>query len=172
IMSEAYEKLDEFLSMFRQAAQPRSLKEDENSAAMVVYQASMMGTLKQILDMMKGDAAEQTAGVERIVDKFTSQMQEALGADFKELGEALRETGNIQSVNAANTSEMIEAVTALVEVNRNVQSALAKVMDRQEKFANELREQKEKLADTCNEMSDEITSQLYAFGHMRNMYEE
>lgn len=172
IMSDAYEKLDEFLGMFRQAAQPRSLKEDENTAAMVVYQASMMGTLKQMLDMMKGDAAEQTAGVERIVDKFTAQMQESLGEDFKELGKALRETGNVQAVNAADTREMIEAVTALVEVNRNVQSALAKVMDRQEKFSDELRQQKEKLAETCNEMSDEITSQLYAFGHMRNLYEE
>ena len=172
IMSDAYEKLDEFLGMFRQAAQPRSLKEDENTAALVVYQASMRWTLKQMLDMMKGDAAEQTAGVERIVDKFTAQMQESLGADFKELGEALRETGNAQAVNAADTREMIEAVTALVEVNRNVQSALAKVMDRQEKFSDELRQQKEKLAETCNEMSDEITSQLYAFGHMRNLYEE
>ena len=75
-------------------------------------------------------------------------------------------------MNAADTREMIEAVTALVEVNRNVQSALAKVMDRQEKFSDELRQQKEKLAETCNEMSDEITSQLYAFGNMRNLYEE
>ena len=172
IMSDAYEKLDEFLSMFRQTAQPRSLKEDENSAAMVVYQASMMGTLKQILEMMKGDAGEQTAGVERIVDKFTKQMQESLGTNFRELGDALKETGNAQAVNAADTSAMIEAVTALVEVNRNVQSALAKVMDRQEKFADELREQKEKLAATCNEMSDEITGQLYAFDHMRKLYEE
>ena len=59
-----------------------------------------------------------------------------------------------------------------MEVNQNVQSALARVMDRQEKFAGELREQKEKLESACNEMSDEISSQLYAFDKMRSLYEE
>ena len=33
-------------------------------------------------------------------------------------------------------------------------------------------EQKEKLANTCSEMSDEITSQLYAFDQIRSLYEE
>ncbi len=139
---------------------------------MVVYQAGISGALKQMLEIMKGDSAEQTAGVERIVDKFTGQMQTALNADFQKLGSTLKAAGEAQAVSAANAKELIEAVTALVEVNRNVQSALAKVMDRQEKFAGELREQKEKLANTCSEMSDEITSQLYAFDQMRSLYEE
>lgn len=172
VMSDAYGKLDEFLSMFRQTAQPLAAKEDESSAAMVVYQANMSNTLKQMLEMMKGSAAEQTAGVERIVDKFTGQMQNALGADFQKLGNTLKAAGEAQAASAANAQELIEAVTALVEVNRNVQSALAKVMDRQEKFAGELREQKEKLADACSGMSDEITSQLYAFDQMRSLYEK
>ena len=59
------------LSMFRQAAQPVPAREDENSATMLVYQAGMSNALKQMLELMKGSAAEQTAGVERIVDKFT-----------------------------------------------------------------------------------------------------
>ena len=172
IMSDAYEKLEEFLRMFRQTALPQTAKEDESSAAMVVYQAGISGALKQMLEIMKGDSAEQTAGVERIVDKFTGQMQTALNADFQKLGSTLKAAGEAQAVSAANAKELIEAVTALVEVNRNVQSALAKVMDRQEKFAGELREQKEKLANTCSEMSDEITSQLYAFDQMRSLYEE
>lgn len=172
IMSDAYEKLEEFLCMFRQTALPQTAKEDESSAAMVVYQAGISGALKQMLEIMKGDSAEQTAGVERIVDKFTGQMQTALNADFQKLGSTLKAAGEAQAVSAANAKELIEAVTALVEVNRNVQSALAKVMDRQEKFAGELREQKEKLANTCSEMSDEITSQLYAFDQMRSLYEE
>ena len=66
----------------------------------------------------------------------------------------------------------MEALTVLVEVNQNVQSALATVMDRQEEFAGELREQKEKLEEACKEMSSEISSQLYAFDKMRGLYEE
>ncbi len=172
IMSDAYGKLDEFLSMFRQAAQPVPAREDENSATMLVYQAGMSNALKQMLELMKGSAAEQTAGVERIVDKFTGQMQTALGTDFQKLGNTLKAAGEAQTVSAANAAELIEAVTAVEEVNKNVQSALAKVMDRQEKFAGELREQKEKLVNTCNEMSDEISNQLYAFDQMRSLYEK
>ncbi len=66
----------------------------------------------------------------------------------------------------------MEAVTALVEVNRSVQEALANVMERQEAFAGELKEQKKMLADACNDMSDEISSQIYTFEQMRNLYEK
>ncbi len=132
----------------------------------------MMGTLKQMLDMMKGNATEQTEGVERIVDKFTEQMQTALDADFKKLGNALKKAGESQAASAVNAAEMVEAVTVLVEVNRNVQEALAKVMERQEVFAGQLAEQKKMLADACSDMSDEISSQIYTFEQMRNLYEK
>ena len=172
IMSDAYDKLENFLNVFRQTAQPVAVKEDENSAAMVVYQAGMSNALKQMLDLMKGNALEQTAAVERIVDKFSDRMQVSLGADFQKLGNPLKSAGDAQIVSEENAKELIEAVTALVEVNRNVQSALAEVMERQEKFAGELREQKERLSKACDEMSDEISNQLYAFDRMRSLYEE
>lgn len=172
IMSDAYETLDEFLSVFRQTAQPYTAKDDESAATMLVYQAGMANSLKQMLEIMKGNAAEQTAGVERIVDKFTGQMQNALDTDFKKLGNALKSAGESQAASAANAADMIEAVTALVEVNRNVQDALAKVMERQELFAKQIEEQGKMLADTCSDMSDEISSQLYTFGQMRNLYDE
>lgn len=172
IMSDAYETLEEFLNMFRQTAQPLTIKEDENAATMLVYQAGMANCLKQMLDMMKGNAMEQTAGVERIVDKFTEQMQSALDADFKKLGNTLKSAGESQAVSAANAAEMVEAVTALVEVNRNVQETLTNIMERQEVFAKQLSEQKKMLADTCSDMSDEISSQIYTFEQMRNLYEK
>ena len=172
IMSDAYETLDEFLSVFRQTAQPQTTKDDESTATMLVYQAGMASSLKQILEMMKGDAKEQTKGVERIVDKFTEQMQVTLDTDFKKLGSTLKAAGESQAVSAANAAEMMEAVTALVELNRNVQEALANVMERQELFAGQLEEQKKMLADTCRDMSDEVSSQLYTFDQMRNLYEK
>ena len=172
IMSDAYETLHEFLNVFRQTTQPAAVKDDENAAAMLVYQAGMASSLKQMLELLKGNAAEQTAGVERIVDKFTGQMQSALDTDFKKLGNVLKNAGESQAVSAKNAAEMVEAVTALVEVNRNVQEALAKVIERQETFAGQLEEQKKMLADACSDMSDEISSQIYTFEQMRNLYEK
>lgn len=172
IMSDAYEVLNEFLTVFRQTAQPNAVKEDDSLATMLIYQAGMANSLKQMLDMMKGNATEQTEGVERIVDKFTEQMQTALDADFKKLGNALKKAGESQAASAVNAAEMVEAVTVLVEVNRNVQEALAKVMERQEVFAGQLAEQKKMLADACSDMSDEISSQIYTFEQMRNLYEK
>ncbi len=172
IMSDAYDTLNEFLNVFRQTAQPSVLKEDDNAATMLVYQAGMANSLKQMLEMMKGGAMEQTAGVERIVDKFTAQMQSALDADFKKLGNVLKNAGESQAVSAANAADMVEAVTALVEVNRNVQEALANIMERQDVFAKQLVEQKKMLAETCNDMSDEISSQIYTFEQMRKLYEK
>lgn len=172
IMSDAYETLNTFLKVFRQTVQPIALKEDENAATMLVYQAGMANSLKQMLELLKGNAAEQTAGVERIVDKFTAQMQSALDTDFKKLGNAMKTAGESQSASARGAAEMVEAVTALVEVNRNAQEALATIMERQEAFAKELEEQKKMLADTCSDMSDEISSQIYTFEQMRNLYEK
>ena len=172
VMSDAYEVLDEFLSVFRQTVQPAGVSDDENTATMLVYQAGMAGTLKQMLEIMKGNAREQTVGMERIVDQFTTQMQSALDTDFKKLGAVLKSAGESQRASAADAAEMIEAVTALVEVNRNVQEALARVRERQEIFAGQLEEQKKMLADTCADMSDEINSQIYTFGQMRNLYEK
>ena len=172
IMSDAYETLGEFLGVFRQTAQPGGVKEDENAATMLVYQAGIANTLKQMLELLKGGAMEQTAGVERIVDKFTTQMQAALDTDFQKLGNVLKNAGEEQAVSAVNAAQMVEAVTALVEVNRSVQAALANVMERQETCAGQLAEQKKMLADTCSDMSDEISSQIYTFEQMRNLYEK
>ena len=172
IMSDAYETLGEFLGVFRQTAQPGGVKEDENAATMLGYQAGIANTLKQMLELLKGGAMEQTAGVERIVDKFTTQMQAALDTDFQKLGNVLKNAGEEQAVSAVNAAQMVEAVTALVEVNRSVQAALANVMERQETFAGQLAEQKKMLADTCSDMSDEISSQIYTFEQMRNLYEK
>ncbi len=168
LMSNAYKALDEFLDVFRQTTQPFSGKDEETTATMLVYQAGMASSLRQILEMMKGNAMEQTAGVERIVNQFTEQMESALDTDFKKLGNTLKNVGELQATSTANVAEMVEAVTTLVEVNRNVQEAITCVMDRQEFFAERLAEQKEMLADMCDEMS----SQLYTFEQTRNLYEE
>lgn len=172
IMADAYGKLENFLSVFRQTVMPVAATEDANSAAMVVYQANMSNSLKQILEYMKGSSEEQTAGVERIVAQFTDQLQKTMSTDFERLGGALKSAGDSQQAYTAGAKELIQAVAELVEANKTTQSALAKVIERQEKFARELQEQKEKLAAACEEMSGEISNQLYAFDQMRSLYEK
>ncbi|MBO5337070.1 MAG: MotA/TolQ/ExbB proton channel family protein [Lachnospiraceae bacterium] len=172
IMSDAYEKLENFQNAFRQFAQPQVATEDENSAAMVIYQASMSNSMKQILELLKGTAKEQTAGVEHIVNQFTEQMTNTMGVNFQKLGNALRTATEVQNVAADNSKDLIEAATALIEVNRNMQDVLGGVLERQEHFSKELAEQKAMLTAACNEMSDEISNQLYAFEQMRNLYEK
>lgn len=172
IMADAYGKLENFLNVLRQTIQPQAAGKDEDAAAMVVYQAGMAGALKQILELMKGEAAEQTAGVERIVDQCMRQMQSAMDTDFKRLGSALRAAGETQAASAANAREMTEILAAMAEINRNLQTSMEGILDRQEVFAKELREQKERLAAACDEMGSEINGRLYAFDRMRSQYEK
>lgn len=172
IMSDAYEKLENFQNAFRQFAQPQVATEDENSAAMVIYQASMSNSMKQILELLKGNSKDQTAAVEHIVNQFTEQMTNTMGVNFQKLGNALRTATDVQTAAADNSKDLIEAANALIEVNRNMQDVLGGVLERQEHFSKELAEQKAMLATACNEMSDEISNQLYAFEQMRNLYEK
>ena len=141
-------------------------------AAMLVYQANMANSMKQMLELMKGEAAEQTAGVERIVNRFVEQMNGSLGVNFQKLGNQLKNTADLQMIYTNNSKDLIEAATALVEVNRNMQEVLTQVIARQETFARELQAQGDKLNATCDEISEEVSNQLYAFDQMRNLYEK
>ncbi len=172
IMADAYEKLENFQNMFRQCVMPVMAAEDENTAAMLIYQAGMSNALKQILELLKGEAKEQTDGLERIVNQFTQQMGASLGADFKELGNALKYAANTQNTAVQNNKELLEAVETLATVNRGMQEVMNGVLERQERFAKELEAQKAEISAACSQMSDEISSQLYAFDQMRNLYEK
>lgn len=172
IMADVYEKLERFQNAFRQFAMPPAATEDENQAAMVIYQANMANALKQVVELLKGNANEQTVAVERIVNQFTEQMKVALGVQFQQLGNTIKDAADVQLASVDRSSELIEAAQVLVEVNRNMQSALKAFMERQEVFADQLEAQKKELHDTCKELSDEISNQLYAFDQMRGLYEK
>lgn len=172
IMSDAYEKLEDFQNAFRQFAAPVVEAEDENTAAMVIYQASMANATKQILEYLKGESKEQTDGVERLVNQFSGQLTETMGADFEKLGIALKNATDAQTNAVSNSKELLETVQTLIVVNRGLQEVMNGMIERQEQFAKELAEQKNELASACNQMSDEITNQLYAFEQMRNLYEK
>lgn len=172
IMADAYAKLADFQDVFRQCAQPGVPSGDENSAAMLVYQANTANCMKQMLELMKGTAREQIEGVERIVDRFMEQMNAALGSNLRELGSSLKDTGIAQAAYAAQFGELTGSVVELLEMNRAALKKLEQMLDRQEQFAKELLTQREKLNSTCDEISGEVSSQLYTFEQMRRLDEK
>lgn len=171
-MADAYEKLERFLEVFRQCAKPPVIREDENSAVMLVYQANMSNSLKQIAELLQGSSLEQAKGVERMVEQFTKQLQASLGADFKKLGDTMRTAGEAQKLYADTGRELLEAQAALAELSKRTMEALEQAEKRQQEFAGELEEQKKILADTCEGISDDVSSQLYTFEKMRSLYEK
>lgn len=171
IMQDAYEKLENFHNAFKQFAMPPMTSSDENAAAMAIYQANMANTLRQILEYLKGEGAQQTAGLELIVDKFVVRMETVMGSGLRDMGAVMQTAAQNQAMYSNNCKELIEATAALAEVNRNLQDMLQSNTLQQERLAKELEAQKEKLSVTCDELCDDVSNQLYALGQARGLYE-
>lgn len=173
IMAYSYQKLEEFLSCYRECAAPSFAPDtDETAKAMLVYQANMANSMKAVLDLMKGSSLEQTKGVEQIVSEFTKQLSLTMGSDFQKLGSTLNEIADAQVIHTRNYQSMENVIRELLEANRSLQQSLEHTMDWQELFAKELSKQKEMLTKACDTINDDITTQLYTFNQMRDLYEK
>lgn len=169
IMADAYGKLSLFLDIFRQCALPPASTGDENTAAMLVYQANQANYMKQLLDLAKGEAADQTKALERMADRFLKQLQTAVGTEFQDLGDVLQSAIRMQNAGADSSRQLLEAARALTESNRSMQETMARMLEQQEKFAQGLEEQKESLAAACEEISRDVSNQLYTFEQMKEL---
>ena len=172
IMEDAYTKLESFQNAFRQYVMPVNSSDDENTAMMVIYQANMVKLMKEIQDLLKGEAREQTKGVERIVDRFMDRMTENMGGNFRTLGETLKEATDVQIATTRGNKELVKAVEMLVLANHDLQEKMNAMLETQEQFSEELKLQKKELQAACDEMSEEISNQLFAFDKMRKLYEK
>lgn len=172
IMVNAYTAMEKFQNAFRQYVVPDRTSEEENASAMIIYQANISNMMKQMLELLKSDAKEQTKAVERIADRFMERMTETMGEDFHKLGNSLKNASDAQMVSTRSNKEMIKAVEMLVLANRDLQEKMNEMMEKQEHFSEELKLQKEELETACDQMSDEISKQLYAFDNMRSLYEK
>lgn len=171
-MAEAYNAVEKFQKAFRQYATPASRTEKEDSAAMIVYQANMASMMKQMLEVLNQEAKEQTIAVERMVDKFMDCMTKTMGEDLAKLGNTLKNVSDAQTVATQNNRELVKTAEIMLLANHDLQQKMTEVVQKQERLAMELRQQKQELMSECNEMSKEISSQLYAFDKMRNLYEK
>ena len=128
IMSDAYTALEMFQKDFQQFVVPEQSVEEEETSAMIIYQANMSHLMKQMLDILKGESREQTKGVERIVDRFMDGMIETMGEDFRKLGSSLKEVGDAQMVSARSNKELIKAVEMLVLANHDLQEKMNSIL--------------------------------------------
>lgn len=172
IMARAYDTLQEFLAIYREHVQPEMVSADENSRAMLIYQANIANSMKTMIDLLKGNAMEQTQGVERIVNQFTDQMSQSMGADFEKLGRVLNYVCKTQEQCSRDYQSMEETTRELQDVNRSMQRALEQLMDRQDRLAGNLEAQEQQLVSTCNMLNEELSNQLYTYNQMREMYEK
>ncbi len=168
VMSDAYDVLQDYLEMYREYVSPQVVTSDENTKAMLIYQANMANSMKAMLDLMKGNAMEQTAGVERIVGEFTTKMGEALGTEFNRLGQALNYACKTQEQCARDYQSMESVARELQAVNRSIQRALEQLVERQEQLTQDLKTQEKQLEDTCKMLNDELSNQLYTYNQMKH----
>lgn len=171
IMADAYEKLDYFLSIFRQCAMPPVGSSDSNASAMLVYQANLTDYMKQLLDLARGESKEQLKGLERMAQAFVQQLETAMNTEFEDLGNTLRLAAKSQTANAESNKALLEAADALVESNRALQETVRHMLERQEMFAEELKEQRRELTGAFEEINRDVSAQLHTFEQMRGMYE-
>ena len=161
LMADAYAKLSAFQSAFREYAMPVACNTDENMSAMLIYQANMANSLKSIMELLKGNAMEQTRGVEQIVQQFMNLMSDTMSTDFEQLGKSLNQACEAQAAYARNFQRLEESTRLLLEASRTMNDTLHTAMEQQTEI-------KEKLSQTC----DEISNELYTFDQMRKMYEK
>lgn len=172
IMAQAYGILAEFQEMYREYVSPQVATADENSKAMLIYQANIANSMKVMTDLLKGNAMEQTQAVERIVNQFISQLSQTMGTDFEKMGRVLNYACKTQEQCFKDYQSMEETARELQAVNRSMQKALEQLVDRQEQIVQDLKAQEEQLASTCNMLNDELSNQLYTYNQMRDMYEK
>lgn len=161
LMADAYGKLSAFLSTFHECAAPSASTTDENMSAMLIYQANMSNSLKAMMELMRGNAAEQTKGLEKIVQQFTEHMAESMGTDFEKLGSALTQACEAQTMYARNFQRLEESTRMLLEASRTMNDTMNLALEKQSMV-------EEKLSNTC----DELGNELYTFHQMRNIYEK
>jgi len=166
VMSNAYEKLDMFLSCYRECVEPPLSTADENMKAMLLYQANLANSMKELTLLMKGQSEVQIKGVEEIVNQFTDRMEKALATDFTKLGSVLNKACQEQVIYAENYKKMEQTAQTLLQSNRELQKTLENTMDRQVQLEKDLKIQGQRIEETSNLINEEISNQLFTLNRM------
>lgn len=169
LMADAYDKLQEFLDTFRECVEPTVNSTDENTKAMLVYQANMANSMKQIMELLKGESREQAESLDKMAHNFANRIENALATDFDKLGQTLQKACDAQEICGDNYRNMAETTRKLLEANRALQKALENTMEKQETMTRQLDEQAKRIDATCTAINEEISNQLYTYAEIRDM---
>ena len=172
IMAEAYGTLESFLIKYHQYTAPAESDQDETSRAMLIYQANMSSSMKHVAELLEGKAMEQTKEMEQIAQQFVYLMSQSIGIELGKLGKSLNDTAAAYEQGSKAYASMEKASEEFLEVNRSIQKQLEQLLKRQEELAARIDKQEEKLSRTCRELDEELSSQLYTFNQMRDIYEK
>ena len=158
LMSDAYEKLQSFTLAFHEYAAPIVSNMDENASAMLIYQANMANSLKNIMELMRGNAMEQTKSMDQIVQRFMDRMSDSMSADLDAIGQSLKQACETQVAYARNFQRLEESTKQLLASSHMMNDTMNLALERQ-------REAEEKMVKTCDDLSNE----LYTFHQMRDL---
>ena len=171
IMAEVYTRLDVFLDEYDNFMAPLYENELNDSSAVVIYQAQMVNTMKEILELLKTEHREQLAGVERLTEALKDQFLKTMGQDLEKLGNILSEAVHSQENVADFTRQMETSTERLILANADLLDKMKGMQESQKKVSKDLLQQKDELEKTCIDLTKQVGSQLYAFDKMRKQYE-
>lgn len=172
IMDDAYEKLEIFQHVFRQCIVPPVMNEDENSSAMLVYQANTANAIRELVELTKGTAAIQVAGADQIVSKCMEKLALAMHGNFTVMGEAMKNNAEAQQAYLQACGTLLEQVSTLIAQNKEAQDSMRTIISTQKQLGDDLARQGKEIEETCREISADISNQLYTFDQMRTTYEK
>ncbi len=168
IMSDAYDKLGDFLDCYRECVEPVAAGGDDSAKVMLIYQANMANSLKNMTELLKGQALEQSEALQRVVDRFTDQLSQTMGADFEKLGRTLQKAVSSQELYAKNYQILSDTTKDLLSANLTMQRTLEELMGRQEALSKELKAQEARISQTCDTINEEVSNQLYNLVQMKS----
>ena len=172
LMAGAYDVLSGFQTIYGQCVAPTVSGADENTKAMLIYQANMSNSMKQMTELLKGNAMEQTQTVERIANQFVYMMSQSMGVEFDKMGRSLNAAAKMQEQCSRDYQSMEETAKELIAANRTMAQMLDDMSKRQEELAVRLANQEAKIAETVAALDEELANQLYTFNQMRDLYEK
>lgn len=161
LMADAYEKLNVFLTSFHEYAAPPVSNGEETVNAILIYQSNTFRQLKTLTEWIQGNAAEQTRGLDRIVQQFIDRMSDSMNVNLGQLGRSLSQACEAQETYAGNFRRLEESTRLLLDTSRTMSDTLNLSLERQ-------RELEKKLSDAC----DSLNNELYTFHQMRDLYEK
>ena len=100
---------------------------------------------------------------------IVQQMEQSMGSEFTKLGNTLNKACDAQQIYAENYKSMEDATRQLLGASLTLQQTLEETMANQEALAKELKAQQEKIDETCDTINEEISSQLYTFGLLKDV---